>query len=363
MRLVLAVIWLLPAILLIRRNSAWTPVAMVALTVSLGGLVRRRRAEPSATPVVDAPIISPPLENPPRRLLFHLACAGALINSALIATGMQLSVAAGMLGAMAAAIVLYRSSPEQREGLAGRNRRASVVLALLLTVVGLLRWGAGRWLAEEDGYYAGSAEASGTAHAPDLSFRGVILFVEKPTEQIVAPSPMTLKSGFADPKREPLVILFSGVYWFTRVPGRLPPSTSLIQHGSPNELFYRAADGFPLFMEAHQSLGRHISLECCSGIDVDIVNVDRYPGSVHVEVLVTDTAGAGPKLSLGLLPVQSTEFKLRGEQQPRKETLRFQISSSRFGSFDEITVRFHLFGVRYAQSARMAIERFTLRPR
>jgi hypothetical protein len=348
MRLALSVIWLVPAILLVRRNSAWTPVAMVALTVSLAGLVRRRSADPVAR----------------WRSLIPLTVAGALINMAMIAQGMQLSVAAGMMGAMATAIVLYRSSPEERERLAWRNRRASVVLALLLTVVGLLRWGAGRWLAEENGYYAGSVEASGTAHAPDLSFRGVILFVDKPTEKIVAPSPLKLKAGFADPKREPLVIPFSGVYWFTRVPNRLPPATSIVKHGSPNELFYRSADWQPLFMEAHQSLGQYLSLECCLGIDVDIVNVDRYPGSVHVEVLVADTAGAGPRLSLGVMPVQSTEpFKPNGEIKPHKETLRYAISPNRFGRFDEITVRFHLRGTRDSESARMGIERFTLRPR
>ena len=43
--------------------------------------------------------------------------------------------------------------------------------------------------------------------------------------------------------------------------------------------------------------------------------------------------------------------------------LHYPISPNRFGRFDEITVRFHLGGTRDSQSARMAIDRFTLRPR
>ena len=58
-----------------------------------------------------------------------------------------------------------------------------------------------------------------------------------------------------------------------RAPARVPPVTSLIQHGSPDNLFYRSADRRPLVMEAHQHLGRQISLACCRAIDMDIVNV------------------------------------------------------------------------------------------
>ena len=191
----------------------------------------------------------------------------------------------------------------------------------------------------------------------------MILFVEKPAERIVPPSPLTLKSGFADPSREPLVIPFSGVYWFMRAPARVPPVTSLIQHGSPDNLFYRSADRRPLVMEAHQHLGRQISLACCRAIEVDILNVDNYPDSVFVEALAVDTSGGYPKRSLGIATVASTEFKLSGERSPKVETLPYQIQSSLLGSFDEITVRFHLSDTRNTRSARMSIQRFTLRPR
>ena len=131
----------------------------------------------------------------------------------------------------------------------------------------------------EEDYWA-RVQASPAERRPDeLAFRGVILLVDKPDQKVVPPAPVTLKSGFFDPSREPLVIPFSGVYWFLRAPDRLPPATSLIRRGSPDELFFRSADRRPLTMEAHQHLGRQVNLDCCSGLDVDLVSLDHFPGT------------------------------------------------------------------------------------
>ncbi len=360
----LVLVWLIPASLLIRRNSPWAPVATIALTVSVAGVVRRRPdPEAAAAPVQALPtIISPPLSLPPWKPLVHLSGAGALVIAALLAGGTSRSVAAGLFAGGATAIVLGRASMEQRQRLAGRHRRASVALAAILTLAGLIRWGVRLMMPSEESYYSASVQAARSESSPDLSFKGVILFVDKPPERIVPPSPLTLHSGFADPSREPLVIPFSGVYWFMRAPAHVPPATSLVRHGSPDELYFRAADFLPLTMEAHQHLGRHVSLSCCAGLDLELVNVDRFPGSVFVEVLLADTLGAGPTQSLGVIPVESTEFRIHGERRPRNETLHYRIRRGLFGGFDEITVRFHLSGVRNRFSARMAIQRFVLRP-
>lgn len=360
MRLLLVLLWLIPAVVLVRKNSPWTPIAAVALTLSAAGFLFRRgpKARPGpVTPSVEPLVITPPTDAPPRRELIYLACAGALINAAMLAEGTRNSVAAGMYLVIATAIILARSSYEQRERFAARNQRASAALAVLLTIFGMMRWGMRRWLPTDDNQ-AGAVEASTVVRpTDDVSFRGVMLFVEKPAERIVPPAPLSLQKGFADPKQEPLVIPFSGVYWFMRAPDRMPPPTALVQHGSPDELFFRVNDRRPLVMEAHQSLGRHIDLSCCAGLDVDIVNVDRYPGSVLIEVRLGYQG-------LGVQPVQSTQFMLYGgDIKPRQETLHFPIAPGRFGSFDEITVRFHLQAPRSGRSARMAIQRFVLRPR
>ena len=354
----LAVLWLAPTALLIRRNSVWASIATVGFVVSVAACWRRPSHSAIApTTPVDPGILSPPPEPPSRLPLLHLACAGALINLTLLAAGTQRQVAAGLFIALATAIIMARSSPEQRDRAIARHRRLSVPLALVLALLGLLRWGAGRWMTDtEEEYWARVEAASAERRRDDLAFRGVILFVDKTEQKVVPPSPVTLKSGFFDPSREPVVIPFSGVYWFLRAPDRLPPATSLIRHGSPDELFFRSADRRPLTMEAHQHLGRQVSLDCCSGLDVELASVDRFPGTIHVEVTLANTAN-------GALPVQSLGTQPMGVETKREETLRFPIARDGLSSFDEITVRFRLARVRNTSSARIAIRQFTLKPR
>ncbi len=108
-------------------------------------------------------------------------------------------------------------------------------------------------------------------------------------------------------------------------------------------------------MEAHQHLGRQVTLNCCAGLDVELASVDRFPGTIHVEVILANTAnGAFPVQSLGVQPI--------GVETKREETLHFPIARG-LSSFDEITVRFRLARVRNTSSARIAIRQFTLRPR
>ena len=49
------------------------------------------------------------------------------------------------------------------------------------------------------------------------------------------------------------------------------------------------SDNAPLLqMEARQKLERAISLRCCSRVRVAILNTDRYPGTVSLELILTD---------------------------------------------------------------------------
>lgn len=373
-----AVLWLVAAALLIRRNSLWTPVATGALMVWLSGLSRRRGEPKPAVAVEESsgyarPPISPPLERASWRPMLKLVAAGMLINAAMLAEGTERAVAAGVFVAGAAAIVLSRISREQ----IARLNRVSVVLALFLMLVGLLRWGGGRFLSgSDDGEGAMANDNGSDVHASnrreDLTFRGVMLFPvkKKPSDQMRPPPPPLAvrrdEPKRADRKREPLVIPFSGVYWLFHRPDLEPPPSSLVQHGSPDEMFFRASDYRPLVMEAHQQLDQPIDLRCCAYFEVDIVNVDRYPGSVRVELIVSDTAYPIPvRHRLGSRPVLD-QRRLGGVgSEPRPERLRFPIAAPP-GSpmrFDRITLRFHLNQVRNTRSARMAIRQFVLMPR
>ncbi len=119
-------------------------------------------------------------------------------------------------------------------------------------------------------------------------------------------------------------------------------------------------------MEAHQHLGTMIDLNCCSRIQVAIRNTDRYPETVSLELVLTDTSlSKRPSQSLGNITVTSTRpWKLYGDRPAVSETLTFEIPSrSTLKRFDEVTVIFHLEPLRADVGAKIGIEKFVLVPR
>jgi len=162
---------------------------------------------------------------------------------------------------------------------------------------------------------------------------------------------------------KPSSIPFTGEYWMFKPPNLSPPQTSYARKGTPLVLSFVTTDHRPLFMEAHQKLEHAIDLRCCRGIQIAISNVDHYPGTVTLEVVLIDGAEqqslgiaevtsrpTGPRWNLSGLPVPETlEFVL-----PRSTVLR---------EFNEIKVVFHRTSLRVDRSARISIERFLLMPR
>lgn len=119
-------------------------------------------------------------------------------------------------------------------------------------------------------------------------------------------------------------------------------------------------------MEAHQNLGVHFPVSCCSRMEIAVSNADRFPQTVTMELVLRDTAlEHGYAMSLGRQPVNSTpQWRPGQEDEPRAEALVFAFPPSPLLQlFDEITVRFHLGAIRRTRSARVAIERFLLVPR
>jgi hypothetical protein len=205
----------------------------------------------------------------------------------------------------------------------------------------------------------GSASEFAEAHA------GIVLWPKKPTRTtLVAPTPLlgnSLRSS-----ANPLVIPFDGVYWFFRAPDVRPPTGSREAHGSPEMVNTRSTDRRALLMEAHQNLGTLINLDCCSTIQVAIRNADRYPESVSLELILTNTRSPGkPSQPLGSIMVKSTApWKLYGDQPPVAETLSFKVpAKSAIRRFDEVTIVFHLDVDRADFGARIGIDRFVLVPR
>jgi len=122
-------------------------------------------------------------------------------------------------------------------------------------------------------------------------------------------------------------------------------------------------------MAAHQEFSSPVDLACCSEIQVGISNADRSPGTVWLELVLTDSRSAKADkkewISLKPRPVASSPVQARGrEPEPVHETLTFPIPvGSAIRQFDEITIRYRLSPERARRSAQIEIEDFVFTPR
>lgn len=197
---------------------------------------------------------------------------------------------------------------------------------------------------------------------------GVILWAkEQKITNLIAPAPIFGNSPFPSlASSKPLVIPFSGVYWFFKAPDLRPPESSRQAHGSPEVLDIHSTDRRPLSMEAHEHLGSMINLDCCSRIQVSIRNADLYPETVSLELVLIDSGSPGkPSQSLGTIVVKSTpSWQLYREHVTASETLNFRIPPDHsLRRFDEIMIVYRLDAFRADDGAKVAIDHFVLVPR
>ncbi|HJT88760.1 MAG TPA: hypothetical protein VJ732_12910 [Bryobacteraceae bacterium] len=180
-------------------------------------------------------------------------------------------------------------------------------------------------------------------------FPGVILWPEiKPETTLVAPLPA---DGVYGPGlTRPLSIPFSGEIWMFKWPFSRPPLSSFFQRGNTADLAFSTVDHTKLEMEAHQKLDPPVDLRCCSKIQMDVVNRDRYPGTVSLELIVISRNDR--LLPLGTVLVGPAVY----------QTLDFQLPVIPPADCKELKVVFHR-STRDDRSARVAIERFVLVPR
>jgi hypothetical protein len=167
-------------------------------------------------------------------------------------------------------------------------------------------------------------------------------------------------------KADSVSIPFYGAYWFFRASDKTLPTDAIESHGDPASTSFRTTDFTPMSMEARQNFGSLIDLSCCRAIELAISNGDRRPGTVAVELILSNTRLPGqPRQSLGILPVNSTLRWFSGDDRPPVvEVLSFRLpTQSAIQSFDEAIVRFELKFPREQWSARIAIEKFRLIPR
>ena len=208
-----------------------------------------------------------------------------------------------------------------------------------------------------------------TVLVPEDASPGVILRPQvEDSVAIVPPSPrrwtFDVKPGPS--KLDQPSIPFYGAYWFFRTEDRTLPVDAVELRGDPALTSFKTTDFTPMTMEARQNFGSLIELSCCRALELVIANGDRRPGTVALELILTNTRLPGqPSQSLGIVPVNSTLRWFPGDERPPvKEILTFPLPAQlAIQSFDEAIIRFVLQSPREPWSAKIAIERFRLIPR
>jgi hypothetical protein len=104
-------------------------------------------------------------------------------------------------------------------------------------------------------------------------------------------------------------------------------------------------------------------MSCCRSLEVAILNADKHPESIVLQAILIDNRTPYTRQTLGVAPVFSVPDLRVEKPSPVPETLQFTFPASpRIEQFDEIEVVFHRTRNPRDKSARVAIDRFVLRP-
>ncbi len=196
-------------------------------------------------------------------------------------------------------------------------------------------------------------------------YESVILWPYPEKKQIVPPVKLE-ESLLAPGTTRPLVVRFDGPYWYVQPPDERPGPTAHQAHGTPLKVGIESGNRLPLIMEAHQRLGGLIRLSRCREIDVDVMNRDNTPGSIAMELRLTNSiVPSANTVLLAEQPVVSTLPDHFAEKTtPVFETLHFAVPvRARIRSFNEMTVVLIPDAMHAKLGPRIVIRQFALLPR
>ena len=348
---VTAWVWIPAIVLLSRQDSIWAPAVAAAGAAVLA--ISLRRTGPTALDQDSAaPIFQPQQELFAQSLQRTPAeWYGPIVAVSIYAEVLVLErrwLFPGCvflaLAAFAFAWACTPASHPDRQGVtritAATLRQAkSAIPALIITMLAMIIgmrhdievWSAGYDFSHQHSAGTPQITEKSQANQPKGIFGGhfsIILLTTPQRQQIIAPRrqvPLFLGTHLI----KPLTIQFDGEYWYFQFPDSRPGTGAYITHGSPLATNIHSATSIPLFMQAHQRLSTPLSLQCCSEVAVEIENRDNHPGTLSLEMILTDSTSPGkPSLSLGQRPIPSSQTNhLTSESASAHEKLRFAIPS------------------------------------
>lgn len=368
----LIAVWLAPLGLLARQNSIWM-LAVIGILVAMAGTriwPTLKTAEPASGQTGNVELFSL-LESPSWMRQASAFAAVVCAEAGAVAGASRHLLGGTLLVVLASGVWLHafrehwksHSDPFQ-----ARQAFTVTAIAIFFTVIALMPL-------LRRGYAGGSAAGRFTAHSRHVrsqtgarnaedGYIAIELWPEQHPSTLIAPASVR-RSSVGGKHSSPLVIPFSGVYWFFKSPDFSLPPKPREARGSPEMFDIHSTDHRSLSMQAHQNLGTLVDLSCCRSIRIGIRNSDRYPGTVSIELVLTDTTSPGrPAISLGRKLVRSTRpWTLYDHRPPTTEVLEYAVPpNSRIHQFDEVMVIFWLDQDRSFAAAKMGIENFVLVP-
>jgi len=300
------------------------------------------------------------LRPPPLSKFLWMSLAAFCIQAGTIAALSGKVVTGASLASVAASVIVWQAANYRTMRLAARRVRNLVSSWIILAVAFLLTVGA---IHSQRGG-SGNLETPGKIQGgQDGHFRGIFLVPDRPREEQprqVVSLPFSAVN-MAPQSRVPVKIPFDGEYWLFQPPDSKPPSNATVMHGNPGQIGFHSTNSHPIWMEAHQSLSSPFDLTAYRSIQVEVRNSDSYPGSVPLELIVSDSKQFRALLSLGRTEIAE---KSSADRTGRVVTLAFQVPAvPRITSFDRLTFRFLPNPVRWQVSPAISIESVTMIPR
>jgi hypothetical protein len=351
-------VWFAPASILLAQRSAAALVPAIALVVGTTEIlyVKWIEGEPDQRSSASFAV------SLAAAFAFEGGCAALLLGRP-VAAAFLFSIAAALLTFLIFAGGLLEpgrtsTSPQSSFGVA-----LTIILAAGLTTVQTYyhyRHGSGETNRDET-----PTEEPGENDTPVTGevFPGVILRPPvKPYAVLVAPRPHWTSGSLSATIVWPFSIPFSGEYWLYRPPRTHPPDGAVRQTGDPTRLGFRTTDHAPLTMEARQGLDHLLDLSCCRAIGVAIANRDHNPGTISLELMVSDTR-TRPDRSMSLGVEKVSAWPDPKSDAPANETLEYPVPGHPlFRVVTALNVIMHRDPVRRDRSARISIDRFILVP-
>lgn len=384
-------VWLPAVVLLFLSGSLWMILFTVFAAVILAAAVRPLIFVNPASSVLEAgpaalfeKTLQPiPHDSKSLKLALCLYAAGFALKAGDIFT-------AGILFAVCAFTVTWQLTfPENDPERPDTFRRKAVARllwhllpAIPVTFVALLLWnrspvvmsaGHDFWL--QTGTVAASTarqqKKQKAARQPGVGapgYQSIILWTPPEKKDFVLPSPIrpTLSLGSL---AKPLVLRFSGAYWYFQAPYHEPGRRARTSLATPLTANIRSSNFIPLIMEAHQKLGFAFTPDCCKAIRVEMENCDKLPGEMFMGLMLADSSSVGrgshrqPDLYLGTQQIVQTASIVQSSCSQKTEVLTFPIAKSSKRKFDELKILFALDPRRADIGAKVAVKQFEFVPR